>query len=206
MSQLRSQQFVEFASLNDTDVSTSIDNVSSVLNAFGMDTSQAGGMLDVLNSVEQSTGLSMDTLAQDLSQNAAQLQSMGLNATQSAGFWEKLPAPMQQFIVKAALVAAAVGPVLVGIGKVTSSIGTITSGIGSVMTHLGGLSGAMTAFSSVGLLPMIGIIAAVVAAVVTVIAIIKNCGAISNWFKGVWEGVCNGVKAVETSSQGYGTA
>jgi phage-related minor tail protein len=340
-----SQQFVEFASLNNTDVSTSIDNVSSVLNAFGMDASQAGGMLDVLNSVGQSTGLSMDTLAQDLSQNAAQLQSMGLNATQSAqflgnvemsgldvgvamagmkkamkeaagdgqtldqalkgfsdtmhsnksdteklqaaydlfgskagaaiynamqtgklsldgfssdmgsfsgnvsktfddtldpidkfqttlnqlkvtgaeignslsavlapmlqqaaaalkqfaGFWEKLPAPMQQFIVKAALVAAAVGPVLVGIGKVTSSIGTITSGIGKVMTHLGGLSGAMTAFSSVGLLPMIGIIAAVVAAVVAVIAIIKNWGAISNWFKGVWEGVCNGVKAVGTS-------
>lgn len=340
-----SQQFVEFASLNDTDVSTSIDNVSSVLNAFGMDASQAGGMLDVLNSVGQSTGLSMDTLAQDLSQNAAQLQSMGLNATQSAqflgnvemsgldvgvamagmkkamkeaagngqtldqalkgfsdtmhsnksdteklqaaydlfgskagasifnamktgklsldgfssdmssfsgnvsktfddtldpidkfqttlnqlkitgaeignslsavlapmlqqaaaalkqvaGFWEKLPAPMQQFIIKAALVAAAVGPVLVGIGKVTSSIGTITSGIGKVMTHLGGLSGAMTAFSSVGLLPMIGIIAAVVAAVVAVIAIIKNWGAISNWFKGVWEGVCNGVKAVGTA-------
>lgn len=340
-----SQQFVEFASLNDTDVSTSIDNVSSVLNAFGMDASQAGGMLDVLNSVGQSTGLSMDTLAQDLSQNAAQLQSMGLNATQSAqflgnvemsgldvsvamagmkkamkeaagngqtldqalkgfsdtmhsnksdteklqaaydlfgskagaaiynamqtgklsldgfssdmssfsgnvsktfddtldpidkfqttlnqlkvtgaeignslsavlapmlsqaaaalkqfaGFWEKLPGPMQQFIVKAALVAAAVGPVLVGIGKVTSSIGTITSGIGKVMTHLGGLSGAMTAFSSVGLFPMIGIIAAVVAAVVAVIAIIKNWGAISNWFKGVWEGVCNGVKAVGTA-------
>jgi phage-related minor tail protein len=340
-----SQQFVEFASLNDTDVSTSIDNVSSVLNAFGMDASQAGGMLDVLNSVGQATGLSMDTLSQDLSQNAAQLQSMGLNATQSAqflgnvemsgldvgvamagmkkamkeaagngqtldqalkgfsdtmhsnksdteklqaaydlfgskagasiynamqtgklsldgfssdmssfsgnvsktfddtldpidkfqttlnqlkitgaeignslsavlapmlqqaaaalkqfaGFWEKLPAPMQQFIIKAALVAAAVGPVLVGIGKVTSSIGTITSGIGKVMTHLGGLSGAMTAFSSVGLLPMIGIIAAVVAAVVAVIAIIKNWGAISNWFKGVWEGVCNGVKAVGTA-------
>lgn len=340
-----SQQFVEFASLNDTDVSTSIDNVSSVLNAFGMDASQASGMLDVLNSVGQPTGLSMDTLTQDLSQNAAQLQSMGLNATQSAqflgnvemsgldvgvamaamkkamkeaagdgqtldqalkgfsdtmhsnqsdteklqaaydlfgskagaaifnamktgklsldgfssdmssfsgnvsknfddtldpidkfqttlnqlkvtgaeignslsavlapmlqqaaaalkqfaGFWEELPAPMQQFIVKAALVAAAVGPVLVGIGKVTSSIGTITSGIGKVMMHLGGLSSAMTAFSSVGLLPMIGIIAAVVAAVVAVIAIIKNWGAISNWFKGVWEGVCNGVKAVGTA-------
>jgi phage-related minor tail protein len=81
-----SQQFVEFASLNDTDVSTSIDNVSSVLNAFGMDASEAGGMLDVLNSVGQATGLSMDTLSQDLSQNAAQLQSMGLNATQSAQF------------------------------------------------------------------------------------------------------------------------
>ena len=130
---------------------------------------------------------------------APMLQQAAAALKQVAGFWEKLPAPMQQFIIKAALVAAAVGPVLVGIGKVTSSIGTITSGIGKVMTHLGGLSGAMTAFSSVGLLPMIGIIAAVVAAVVAVIAIIKNWGAISNWFKGVWEGVCNGVKAVGTA-------
>ena len=342
-----SQQFVEFASLNDTDVSTSIDNVSSVLNAFGMDASQAGGMLDVLNSVGQSTGLSMDTLAQDLSQNAAQLQSMGLNATQSAQFlgnvemsgldvgvamagmkkamkeaagdgqtldqalkgfsdtmhsnksdteklqaaydlfgskagaaiynamqtgklsldgfssdmssfsgnvsntfndtldpidkfkttmnqlkvtgaeignslsevlapmleqasaalktftkvWDSLPTPMQSFIVKAALVAAAVGPILVGVGKVTSAIGSITSGIGSVMTHIGALSGTMTAFSSIGLLPMIGIIAAVVAAIIAIVEIIKHWGEISEWFKGVWSSVCDGVKTV---GQGLG--
>lgn len=79
-----STQFVEFANLNNTDVSTSIDNVSSVLNAFGMDSKDAGGMLDVLNSIGQKTGLSMDTLSQDLASNAAQLKDMGLNATQSA--------------------------------------------------------------------------------------------------------------------------
>ena len=65
---------------------------------------------------------------------APMLQQAAAALKQVAGFWEKLPAPMQQFIIKAALVAAAVGPVLVGIGKVTSSIGTITSGIGKVMT------------------------------------------------------------------------
>ena len=337
-----SQQFVEFASVNDTDVSTSIDNVSSVLNAFGMDTSQAGGMLDVLNSVGQATGLSMDTLSTDLSQNAAQLKSMGLNATQSAqflgnvemsgldvstamagmkkamknaaadgktldqalsefsdtmysnksdteklqaaydlfgskagasiynamqtgklslsgfssdmssfqgnveqtfndtldpidkfkttmnqlkvtgaevgnslatvlapmleqaaaalkkfaGFWNGLPEPMQQFIVKAALVAAAIGPVLIGVGKVVSAAGTVTSVIGKVMTSVGGLSTGLTAFSSISLLPMIGIIAGVVAAVVAVIEIVKHWGQITEWFKGVWDKVCSGVKTV----------
>lgn len=337
-----SQQFVEFASVNDTDVSTSIDNVSSVLNAFGMDTSQAGGMLDVLNSVGQATGLSMDTLSTDLSQNAAQLKSMGLNATQSAqflgnvemsgldvstamagmkkamknaaddgktldqalsefsdtmhsnksdteklqaaydlfgskagasifnamqtgklslsgfssdmssfqgnveqtfndtldpidkfkttmnqlkvtgaevgnslatvlapmleqaaaalkkfsDFWNGLPEPMQQFIIKAALVAAAVGPILVGVGKVISTFGTITSGIGTLMNTIGGLSTGLSIFSSVSLLPMIGIIAAVVAAVIAVIEIIKHWGQISEWFKGVWDKVCSGVKTV----------
>ena len=337
-----SQQFVEFASVNDTDVSTSIDNVSSVLNAFGMDASQAGGMLDVLNSVGQATGLSMDTLSTDLSQNAAQLKSMGLNATQSAqflgnvemsgldvstamagmkkamknaaddgktldqalsefsdtmhsnksdteklqaaydlfgskagasifnamqtgklslsgfssdmssfqgnveqtfndtldpidkfkttmnqlkvtgaevgnslatvlapmleqaaaalkkfsDFWNGLPEPMQQFIIKAALVAAAVGPILVGVGKVISTFGTITSGIGTLMNTIGGLSTGLSIFSSVSLLPMIGIIAAVVAAVIAVIEIIKHWGQISEWFKGVWDKVCSGVKTV----------
>lgn len=357
-----SQQFVEFAAVNDTDVSTSIDNVSSVLNAFGMSTSEAGGMLDVLNSVGQATGLSMDRLSQDLSSNAAQLQAMGLNATQSAQFlgnvemsgldvsaamagmkkamknaaddgltldqalagfsdtmksnksdteklqaaydlfgskagasiynamqtgklsfdgfsssmdsfkgnvettfndtldpidkfqttlnqlkvtgadignslasvlapmlteasnalksfsevWQGIPEPMQQFIIKAALVAAAVGPILVGVGKVTSAIGSITGGVGKVITLLGGLigptaaataattaagtaataTGAAVGAASIPLLPIIGIIAAIVAAVVAVIAIVKNWGAISEWFKGVWEGVVNGVKAV----------
>lgn len=337
-----SQQFVEFASVNDTDVSTSIDNVSSVLNAFGMDTSQAGGMLDVLNSVGQATGLSMDTLSTDLSQNAAQLKSMGLNATQSAqflgnvemsgldvstamagmkkamknaaadgktldqalsefsdtmhsnksdteklqaaydlfgskagasifnamqtgklsfdgfssdmssfqgnveqtfndtldpidkfkttmnqlkvtgaevgnslatvlapmleqaaaalkkfsDFWNGLPEPMQQFIIKAALVAAAVGPILVGVGNVISTFGTITSGIGTLMNTIGGLSTGLSVFSSVSLLPMIGIIAGVVAAIVVVVEIIKHWGQITEWFKGVWDKVCSGVKTV----------
>jgi phage-related minor tail protein len=340
-----SQQFVEFASLNNTDVSTSIDNVSSVLNAFGMDASQAGDMLDVLNAVGQSTGLSMDALSQDLANNAAQLQAMGLNAAQSAQFlgsvemsgmdvgvamagikkamkeaadngqtldealknfsdtmhsnksdteklqaaydlfgtksgaafynamktgklsldgfssdldsfsgnvsktfkntldpidqfqvtmnqlkvtgaeignslsevlapmleqvssalktfsavWEKIPAPMQQFIIKAALVAAAVGPILVGAGKLISAAGTVTSFIGKIMTNIGALSGTMSVFSTAGLLPMIGIIAAVVAAIAAIILIVKNWGAISEWFKGVWEKVCGGVKEVGTA-------
>lgn len=337
-----SQQFVEFALVNDTDVSTSIDNVSSVLNAFGMDTSQAGGMLDVLNSVGQATGLSMDTLSTDLSQNAAQLKSMGLNATQSAqflgnvemsgldvstamagmkkatknaaadgktldqalsefsdtmhsnksdteklqaaydlfgskagasifnamqtgklslsgfssdmssfkgnveqtfndtldpidkfkttmnqlkvtgaevgnslasvlapmleqaaaalkkfsDFWNGLPEPMQQFIIKAALVAAAVGPILVGVGKVISTFGTITSGIGTLMNTIGGLSTGLAAFSSIGLLPMISIIAAVIAAIVAVVEIVKHWGEITEWFGGVWDGICTGIKTV----------
>jgi phage-related minor tail protein len=337
-----SQQFVEFAAVNDTDVSTSIDNVSSVLNAFGMDSSQAGGMLDVLNSVGQATGLSMDKLAQDLSGNAAQLKSMGLNATQSAQFlgnvemsgldvstamagmkkamnnaakdgktldqslgefsttmksnksdteklqaaydlfgskggaaiynamqtgklsfdgfsssmadfkgnvettfndtldpidkfqttmnqlkvtgaeignslatvlapmleqasgalkkfteiWQAIPEPMQQFIIKAALVAAAVGPILVGVGKVISTFGTITSGIGTLMNTIGGLSTGLAAFSSIGLLPMIGIIAGVIAAIVAVVEIVKHWGEITEWFGSVWDGICSGVKTV----------
>lgn len=81
-----STKFVKFAALNDTDVSSSIDNVSSVLNAFNMSTEDAGAMLDVLNSVGQSTGLSMDELSSRLYTNAAQFQELGYDAAQSAQF------------------------------------------------------------------------------------------------------------------------
>lgn len=79
-----SAKFIKFAQLNDTDVSTSIDNVSSVMNAFGMDASEADNLLDALNATGQATGIDMDTLANALSSNAAQLKEMGLTAQQAA--------------------------------------------------------------------------------------------------------------------------
>ena len=81
-----SAKFIKFAQLNDTDVSTSIDNVSAVMNAFGMDANEAGSMLDALNATGQATGIDMDTLAGLLSSNAAQLKAMGLTAQEAAGF------------------------------------------------------------------------------------------------------------------------
>lgn len=81
-----SAKFIKFANLNDTDVSGSIDNVSAVMNAFGMDAGEADGLLDALNATGQATGISMDTLAGLLSSNAAQLKQMGLTAQQASGF------------------------------------------------------------------------------------------------------------------------
>ena len=81
-----SGQFIKFAQLNDTDVSTSVDNVSKVISAFGMNASDAGTMLDALNKVGQDTGVDINTLTTTLSQNAAQLQQMGLSAYDAAGF------------------------------------------------------------------------------------------------------------------------
>lgn len=79
-----SGQFLKFAQLNGTDVSSSVDSTSKVLAAFGMSADDASGMLDVMNSVGQATGVDMGSLGEALSANAAQFQSMGLNATQSA--------------------------------------------------------------------------------------------------------------------------
>jgi TP901 family phage tail tape measure protein len=338
-----STKFVEFATLNSARMSsTSVDNVSSVLNAFGQDSSDAGNLLDALNQVGQATGVSMDTLSQDLSKNAGQFQAMGLSAEQAAGFmgavemsgldtstmltgltkaqkvatkngqslsdalkdfsktmnsnqsdteklqaaydlfgsraggaiynavqsgklslddlsstlgdfsgsventfnetldpldqmtvvmnnlkdlgaeivdasapmiteamtqikdvvtglkdaWDGLSPGMQEAIIKAALIAAAVGPVLVGVGKVVSAIGGITSTLG---TFVGFISStvipAITAVS-VPILPIIAIIAAVVAAVIAVIEIVKHWGEISEWFGGVWSTVCSGMQSI----------
>ena len=46
-----SQQFVEFASLNDTDVSSSIDNTQKVMEAFNLKSKDAGALLDTMNKV-----------------------------------------------------------------------------------------------------------------------------------------------------------
>ena len=85
-----SGKFIKFAELNDTDVSTSIDQVQKAMEAFGVPTEQAGDMLDLINKVGQDNGISMDTLAQSLVTNAPQLQAMGLNANQAASFLGQL--------------------------------------------------------------------------------------------------------------------
>ena len=81
-----SGQFIKFAKLNDTDVTTSVDNVSKVISAFGMESKDAGNLLDALNKVGQDTDVDIKTLTTSLSQNAAQLQEMGLSAYDAAGF------------------------------------------------------------------------------------------------------------------------
>lgn len=85
-----SGQFVKFAQLNNTDVSTSIDLTQKAMEAFGMKAEEAGTMLDILNKAGQDTGIGVDELAQSMVTNAAALQSMGLNAEQSAGFLGQL--------------------------------------------------------------------------------------------------------------------
>lgn len=78
-----SEQFVKFAKLNDTDVSTSIDQVQKSLSAFGLSTDQASALLDTMNAASQMTGVSVDTLTSGLIQNAAAFQEMGLDINQS---------------------------------------------------------------------------------------------------------------------------
>ena len=319
-----SEKFIKFAALNNTDVSSAVDNTQKVMSAFGLNAEDAGALLDTMNAVGQRTGISMDTLAKSMVTNSASLQQLGFSASDAANFlgnvemsgvdssqvmtgltkalataaqqgkpmdvalreiqssmvnaktdteglqaayelfgrraggaiyqackngslsfdklgtslndnlgnventfnetldpidefktalngaklvaarlgasvfkvlqpamkklgailkslkdkWDKLSPYTKELIVKIGLIVAAVGPILIIVGKVIAAIGVITSvigGIGAVM--------------STSLLPMIGIIALIVAAIVAVIEIIKNWGAISEWFRQIWQSV-----------------
>ena len=79
-----SGKFIKFAKLNNTDVTTSVDQTQKALSAFGLDASEAGSLLDQLNKVGQATGAEMGTLLSGLIQNATGFQELGLSAQQSA--------------------------------------------------------------------------------------------------------------------------
>lgn len=81
-----STQFIEFAELNNTDVSSSIDSVQKLMAAYGVSTEDAGKVLDVLNKTGQDTGISMGTLMSSMTKNAASMQEMGLSAYDAAQF------------------------------------------------------------------------------------------------------------------------
>lgn len=81
-----SSKFVKFAELNDTDVSSSIDNTQKVMEAFNLTAEDAGALLDTMNKVGQDTGISMDTLASTMVSNAASLKELGMSAAGAAAF------------------------------------------------------------------------------------------------------------------------
>ena len=85
-----STQFIEFAEINGTEVNSSIDTVQKTLAAFGLETKDAGALLDTLNKVGQDTGISMDSLASLMTSNATAFRSMGLDAADAAVLLGKL--------------------------------------------------------------------------------------------------------------------
>lgn len=79
-----SSDFIKFAQLNSTDVVTSIDNVSAMMNAWGIDAKNTRLVLNTLNAVGQQTGASADELANILQANALSFKEMGYNVSEAA--------------------------------------------------------------------------------------------------------------------------
>ena len=79
-----STAFIQFASLNNTDVVGSIDNVSAMMKAWGLDVKDTASVLDVLNGVSQQTGASADQIADILQSNALSFKELDLDLAQAA--------------------------------------------------------------------------------------------------------------------------
>lgn len=79
-----STAFIQFADLNNTDVVGSIDNVSAMMRAWGLDAKDTSNVLDLLNGVGQQTGASADELASILQSNALSFKELDLDIAQAA--------------------------------------------------------------------------------------------------------------------------
>lgn len=119
------------------------------------------------------------------------IQTVGEAVQKAAEWWNGLDESQQKTILTVAGVVAAIGPVVSIVGKVTSGIGTVIKGVGSVITVLGGLGLSMGA--------TLGILGGVAAAIVIVIAAIKNWDKITAWFSKTWETVTTAVSDAATA-------
>ena len=79
-----SSDFIKFAELNNTDVAGSIDTVSAMMNAWGLDASQTESVLNTLNAVGQQTGANASELASILQSNALSFKEMGYNVAEAS--------------------------------------------------------------------------------------------------------------------------
>lgn len=75
--------FIKYSELNSTDVAGSIDAVSAMMKAWGLNASQTESVLNTLNAVGQDTGASVSQLASMLQTNALSFKEMGYNVAEA---------------------------------------------------------------------------------------------------------------------------
>lgn len=91
--------------------------------------------------------------------------------TTISGWFEKLPGPVQNFVIILGALIAVFTALVPVIAAVAVSVGVL----------------------NISLLPIIGIIAGVAAAIAAIIAIVQNWGAITEWFGNLWNTICTGI-------------
>ncbi len=78
-----SRLFLEFAEINEADVTTSIANTSKIMQAWNVDQSKTGELLGMITAKGQETGISIDTLMSTVLENNSTFKEMGLTLEQS---------------------------------------------------------------------------------------------------------------------------
>ena len=106
-------------------------------------------------------------------------------------WWQKLSPEQQEAITKIAMITAVIGPLILIIGKVATAIGGIINLIGIIGPAIGGLSAG-------ALLPIIGVIAAVIAIGVALYknwdTIKQKLGVLKDYIIGAWNKVKEALK------------
>lgn len=159
-----------------------IESLTSVGNTYDDVAGSAENMFDQSTTDSQTFEASMRQLEQSLIPLGEALMNLANNIIppiaaglkQVGEFFGKLPEPVQNFVVILGAVIAAfttLAPAILAVINIVSILGVATLG------------------------PIIGIIAGVAAAITAIIAIVKNWGAISEWFGDLW------VKVKEKCSQ-----
>lgn len=78
-----STEFLKFARINGTDVSSSVDSVDKIMKKYGVDASKTSEVLGLMTKASQDTGISIDTLESQLEKSGAQMKEMGFGLTES---------------------------------------------------------------------------------------------------------------------------
>ena len=101
--------------------------------------------------------------------------------TTIGGWFERLPGPVQNFVII--------------LGALLAAFTALTPVIAAISVAMGALN--------VSMLPIIAVIAAVAAAIAGIIAIIQNWGAITQWFGELWNTICTGIGAMVDSLKSW---
>lgn len=101
--------------------------------------------------------------------------------TTIGGWFERLPGPVQNFVII--------------LGALLAAFTAFTPVIAAISVAMGALN--------VSMLPIIAVIAAVAAAIAGIIAIIQNWGAITQWFGELWNTICTGIGAMVDSLKAW---
>ena len=189
---------VQTGKLNLDDLSGSLsDFEGSVENTFNATLDPIDQFQMTMNSLKE-TGAEvgnslMTVLAPVLKQISDKLKSL-------AEWWNNLGEPMQQMIIKIALVATAIGPLLVVIGKIVSSVGTVMTIIPKVSTAITTVKGAMSGLNATLAANPIGLVIAAIAALVAAfIYLWKTNEDFRNKITAIWNGL---VETFQAFTQG----
>lgn len=86
------EKFLKFAEINNTDVTSAVQLVSRAMGDAGIDSSEYGSILDALSVAAQASGISIDTLAGNITKYGAPMRALGYSTQESIAIfasWEK---------------------------------------------------------------------------------------------------------------------